>query len=130
MLLLDSTQSYHKEVKRTQGGEIPDSVRHLLPRLRSDETEVLIVTLAETTPVFEAMRLEEDLKRAGIATKWWIINSSFYRAETSNALLRAKASHEIAWINRVAEHSNGNFAVIPWSADEVRGDKLKELFGR
>jgi len=33
------------------------------------ETEVIIVTLAETTPVYEAMRLEEDLKRAGINSK-------------------------------------------------------------
>lgn len=126
-LLLDFTQSYHKEVKRTQGGEIPDSVKRLLPRLRSHETEVLIVTLAETTPVFEAMRLEEDLKRAEIDSKWWIINSSFYLTETFNALLNAKANHEIAWINKVAEHSNGNFAVIPWNADEVKGEKLNEL---
>ncbi len=32
LLLLDSTQSYHREVERTQG--IPDSVSRLLPRLR------------------------------------------------------------------------------------------------
>lgn len=128
LLLLDSTQSYHKEVKRTQGGEIPESVKKLLPRLRSEETEVLIATLAETTPVFEAMRLEEDLKRAEISVKCWIINSSFYDSNTTNKLLSAKANSEIAWINKVAEHSNGNFAVIPWIADEIKGDKLKELF--
>jgi arsenite-transporting ATPase len=128
LLLLDSSQSYHKEVERTQGGNIPESVKKLLPRLRSAETEVIIVTLAETTPVYEAMRLEEDLKRAGIAVKWWVINSSFYRSETTNQLLAAKASHEVAWINKVAEHSDGNFAVIPWTADEVKGEKLKELF--
>jgi arsenite-transporting ATPase len=34
----------------------------------------------------------------------------------------------VAWINKVAEHSDGNFAVIPWTADEVKGEKLKELF--
>ncbi|MDL2318660.1 arsenical pump-driving ATPase, partial [Eubacteriales bacterium OttesenSCG-928-A19] len=40
LLLLDSTQSYHKEVKRTQG-DIPETVKKLLPRLRNaDETEV------------------------------------------------------------------------------------------
>jgi arsenite-transporting ATPase len=74
------------------------------------------------------MRLEEDLKRAGIAVKWWVINSSFYRSETTNQLLAAKASHEVTWINKVAGHSDGNFAVIPWTADEVKGEKLKELF--
>ncbi len=126
LLLLDSTQSYHREVKRTQG-DIPESVKKLLPRLRSAETEVIIVTLAETTPVYEAMRLEEDLKRAGIATKWWVINSSLYKRKTTNALLSAKASHEIQWINKVDEHSQGNFAVIAWSADDIKGEKLKEL---
>lgn len=128
LLLLDASQSYHKEVKRTQGGNIPESVKQLLPRLRSEETEVIIVTLAETTPVYEAMRLEEDLKRAKITVKWWVMNASFYRAETTNALLTAKASHEVPWINKIAEHSSGNFAVIPWCADEIKGDKLKKLF--
>lgn len=123
LLLLDSTQSYHKEVKRTQG-DIPESVKNLLPRLRSDETEVIIVTLAETTPVYEALRLEEDLKRAGIATKWWVINSSLYQTRTTNALLSVKASNEIEWINKTDLHSKGKFALIAWSADEVKGDKL------
>ena len=128
LLLLDSSQSYHKEVERTQGGNIPESVKKLLPRLRSDETEVVIVTLAEATPVYEALRLEDDLKRAEIAVRWWIINSSFYRTKSSDALLAAKASHEIKWINQVAQHSNGKFAVIGWTADKIKGQKLKELF--
>lgn len=127
LLLLESTQSYNKEIKRSQG-DIPESAKKLLPRLRnSDETEVIIVTLAEATPVYEAMRLEEDLKRAGIATKWWVINSSLYRTGTTNRMLSAKASNEIEWINKVDAHANGNFAVIPWSPDEIRGDKLNEL---
>lgn len=126
LLLLDSTQSYHREVKRTQG-DIPEAVKKLLPRLRSSETEVIIVTLAEATPVYEALRLEEDLKRAGIATKWWVINSSLYGTKTTNALLSAKAGHEIEWINKVEEHSKGNAALIPLSINELKGDNLKEL---
>lgn len=127
LLLLDSTQSYHKEIKRSQG-DIPESVKKLLPQLRNaEETEVIIVTLAEATPVYEAMRLEEDLKRADIATKWWVINSSLYHTGTTNKLLSAKASHEIEWINKVDTHSKGNFAVIAWSAEEIKGDKLLDL---
>lgn len=129
LLLLDSTQSYHREVKRTQG-DIPESVKKLLPRLRNaDETSVIIVTLAETTPVFEAMRLEEDLKRAEIATKWWVINSSLYATETGNQLLKAKASHEIEWINKVDELSHGHFSVIKWSAEDVKGSNLLSPLG-
>jgi len=126
LLLLDSTLSYHKEVQRTQGN-IPDSVKKLLPRLRSAETEVIIVTLPEATPVYEALRLEEDLKRANISAKWWIVNSSLYHTKTTNALLAAKASNEIPWINRIAEHTKSNFALIAWSADDIKGDKLREL---
>lgn len=124
LLLLDSTQSYNQEIKRSNG-DIPESAKKLLPRLRNaDETEVIIITLAETTPVYEAMRLEEDLKRAKIATKWWIINSSFYHTGTTNQMLSAKASNEIQWINKVDAHAKGNFAVIGWSSDEINAEKL------
>ena len=127
LLLLDSTQSYHREIQRSQG-DIPESVKKLLPTLRNDdETEVIIVTLAETTPVHEAMRLEEDLKRAGMNSKWWVINSSLFAAKTTNAILKAKASHEITWINKVNEISNGHFAVIEWKAEELKGEKLLDL---
>ena len=51
LLLLDSTLSYHQEVQRTQG-QIPESVKNLLLRLRAEETEVLIVSLAEATPFY------------------------------------------------------------------------------
>lgn len=87
------------------------------------------MTLAETTPVFEAMRLEEDLERAGIATKWWVINASLYAAETTNQLLMAKANNEIGWIHKVDELSDGNFAVIKWSAEDVKGNHLLSLSG-
>ncbi len=114
LILLDSTLSYHKEVERTQGN-IPDSVKNLLPRLRGDETEVLIITLPEATPYYESRRLEDDLKRAGIHTKWWIINASLYEAHSSNKMLQAKAANEIVWLNTIYEHTKGNVAIIPFS---------------
>lgn len=127
LLLLDSTQSYHREIQRCEG-DIPESVKKLLPKLRNEkETEVIIVTLAETTPVFEAMRLQKDLNRAGINSKWWIINSSLYAINTSNEILKAKSSNEIKWINKVDEISSGNFSVIEWKAEEVKGEKLLEI---
>jgi arsenite-transporting ATPase len=127
LLLLDSTESYHKEIERSRG-DIPQSVKKLLPKLRNaDDTEVIIVTLAETTPVHEALRLEADLKRAGLHSKWWVINSSMYAINTTNEVLMAKASNEIQWINKVDEISKGNFAMIDWKAEDVKGIKLKEL---
>lgn len=127
LLLLDSTQSYNKEIQRSQG-DIPESVKKLLPKLRNEEhTEVIIVTLAETTPVYEAMRLQEDLNRAGIHSKWWVINSSFYAANTTNSILKVKANNEVQWINKVNEISKGNFATIGWMPEEVKGEMLNLL---
>lgn len=126
LLLLESTQSYNHEIQRTKG-EIPEAVRRLLPRLKSDETEVIIVTLPEATPVYEALRLEEDLKRASIPSKWWLINQSLYRTQTTNKMLSVKAGNEIEWINKVAAHTNNNFALVSWSADQIKGNKLLNL---
>lgn len=127
LLLLDSTQSYHREIERSQG-DIPESVKKLLPRLRnSKETEVIIITLAETTPVYEAMRLDEDLKRADIYSKWWVINSSLYATQSTNRLLKAKASNEIEWINQVDDYAKGHFALIAWRSNDIKNGALQEL---
>ncbi|MDU6098038.1 arsenical pump-driving ATPase [Peptoniphilus harei] len=126
LLLLDSTQSYHQEVERTQG-QIPESVKKLLPRLRGEETEVLILSLAEATPFYEAYRLEEDLKRASIHTNWWLVNSSLYKANPSNKMLSAKANEEVKWINKILDHTSGKLAVIEWTKEDLHGDKLYEI---
>ena len=126
LLLLESTQSYNREIQRTKG-ETPESIKKLLPRLKSDETEVIIVTLPEATPVYEALRLEEDLNRADIAAHWWVINSSLYAADIQNDMLKAKASNEVTWINRVSRHTNGHFVLVGWKTEEVRDQMLQKL---
>ena len=88
---------------------------YIIIRLRSEkETEVVIVTLPETTPVFEAQRLQQDLQRARIKNKWWVVNSSLLLTSTNSPFLKAKALSEVQWINKVKEISDGNFAVIEW----------------
>lgn len=126
LLLLESTQSYNHEIQRTKG-EIPESVKKLLPRLKSTETEVIITTLPEATPVYEALRLEDDLIRASIATKWWVVNQSFYKLNTTNPILAAKADNEVSWLNKIDTHTKGHFAVIAWSADDIKNEKLLSL---
>ena len=126
LLLLDSTLSYHQEVQRTQG-QVSESVKNLLPRLRGEETEVLIVSLAEATPFYEAYRLEEDLTRASIHTNWWIVNSSLYKANPSNKMLSAKANEEVKWINKILDHTSGKLAVIKWTKEDLCGDKLYQI---
>lgn len=126
LLLLESTQSYNHEIQRTKG-EIPESVKKLLPRLKSTETEVIIITLPEATPVYEALRLEDDLIHASIATKWWVMNQSFYKLNTTNPILAAKADNEVSWLNKIDTHTKGHFAVIAWSADDIKNEKLLSL---
>ena len=50
-----------------------------------------------------------------------------YATQTTNQMLKAKSSNEIEWINKVDAHSKGNFAVISWSSDEIKGEKLMNL---
>lgn len=121
LLLLDAAQSYHKELARSTG-EIPESVVKLLPRLRnSEETNVVIVTLAEATPVFEASRLQDDLRRAGIDPEWWVINQSMFATNTKDPILNGRAYSEIGWINKVQHDLAKKCAIIPWKPEATIG---------
>lgn len=126
LLLLDAAEAYHREVLRSTG-EIPEHVRQLLPRLRNpEETDVVIVTLPEATPVLEAERLQEDLKRAGIQPSWWVINQSWKSVPSSHPVLKNRSLAEKPWLKRVAEISN-QYTIIPWKAKEPVG--VQELRG-
>lgn len=131
LLLLDAAQAYHKEIARSSG-EVPLSVQHLLPRLRNPkETSVVIVTLAETTPVYEASRLQEDLRRAGITPKWWVINQSFHATRTIDPILRGRAQSELQWIQEVQQQSQNHYIIVPWQTEEIVGyEKIKQLLLR
>ena len=114
LLLLDATESYHKEVERTRG-DVSGAVANLLPRLRNpQETEVVVVTLPEATPVFEAERLQKDLQRAGIHNKWWVVNACLSLTGTHNPFLQTRAQSELVWIEKVKQVSGGNTALIEW----------------
>lgn len=126
LLLLESTQSYDLEIQRTKG-ETLESVKKLLPRLKGEETEVIIVTLPETTPVYEALRLEEDLKRAEINTKWWVVNQSLYQTDSTNEMLVVKAGNEVEWINKVTDHAAGNMVLVAWKPEEIKEERLLKL---
>ncbi|MFD0896311.1 arsenical pump-driving ATPase [Loigolactobacillus binensis] len=117
LLLLASTQSYAKEVKRT-AGDVPQAIVDLLPRLQDpQQTEIVLVTLPETTPVYESMRLNEDLKRAKIAHTWWLVNQSMLATQTTHPCLQARAQNEVAWIEKVKAISADHFAVEQWQPD-------------
>jgi arsenite/tail-anchored protein-transporting ATPase len=120
LLLLDAAESYHREVQRSTG-DIPVHVRELLPRLRNpQETHVMIVTLPEATPVYEAKRLQDDLHRAGIHPEWWIVNQSWQGLETDDPVLKERGMAEAPWLQLVTSHAN-HAAVIGWQPVEPVG---------
>lgn len=128
LLLLDSTESYHKEVQRSSG-IIPDEVRELLPRLRNPlETQVLIVTLPEPTPFFEAERLAEDLGRAGIKVSSWVLNQSMLLNHPEDPFLKAKGESEKKWINEVSRLTGGDFHIVSWMKEDLKDEGLLRLF--
>lgn len=130
ILLLDAAEAYHREVVRTQG-DMPESVRELLPRLRDkDYTHVLIVTLPEATPVHEAERLQGDLARAGIKPFAWVINQSLLASGTKDPLLAQRGAYEVPFIRRVVDGLATRSALIPWFAEAPVGlAGLSQLFG-
>ena len=127
LLLLDASQSYSKEIERSTG-EVSESARKLLPQIRNPkDTSVVIITLAEATPVLEASRLQDDLKRANINPKWWVINQSLSATNTNDPILKGKAIAEKEWIQEVNENKAEKTAIIPWFPEEKVGyDKLKD----
>jgi arsenite-transporting ATPase len=123
LLLLDATETYHREVSRGMG-DAPDAVSRLLPRLRDPQfTRVLIVTLPDATPVHEAMRLDADLRRADIRPFAWIVNQSFAASATHDPVLVARAAHELPYVDE-ARGATDRCVVLPWT------DAPADLAGR
>jgi len=123
ILLLDAAEAYHREVMRVQG-DMPESVRQLLPRLCDPSyTRVIITTLAEATPVHEAERLQQDLARAGIKPYAWVINQSLFASGTRDPILAERGRYEIPFIRKVAEELSPRCALIPWVAESPVGAK-------
>lgn len=121
ILLMDSAEAYHREVSRTQGNS-PESVRKLLPRLRDPFfTRVLIVTLAEATPVHEAERLQADLHRAGIEPFAWVINQSLLASGTHDPVLTQRGAYEAPFIAHVMQVSAKRSVLVPWRVEAPVG---------
>jgi arsenite-transporting ATPase len=129
LLLLDATESYHREIAR-KASDLPEEVRQLLPRLRdADFTRVLVITLPEATPVHEAAALQSDLRRAHIEPFAWIINQSFAESGSVDPLLVARGLNEVQYIREVVDKLSQRTALVPWVAEEPTGpEKLQQLF--
>src|SRR6056297_2298630 len=121
VLLLDSALAYHREVTR-QTSEMPEAVENLLPRLRDPNfTRVLIVTLAEATPVHEAAALQRDLRRAEIEPYAWVINQVLSPLPITDPLMKQRQSHERQYLSEVQQTLANRVAMIPWQIEPPTG---------
>jgi arsenite-transporting ATPase len=128
LLLLDATGAYHREITRQMSGKDLHFTTPMMQLQDPKQTKVLIVTLAETTPVLEAASLQADLQRAGIDAWAWVVNNSIAATAVSAPLLRQRASNELREIDAVATRHARRYAVVPLLAEEPIGaQRLRKL---
>jgi arsenite-transporting ATPase len=124
LLLLDATGSYHRQIVGTDAASKPGGGRIYTPltRLRDPEyTKVLLVTLAETTPVSEAAALQADLRRAQIQPYGWVINGSLAASGSTDPCLEQRLAAELEQIGRVRGQYASRVAIVPWVTEEPVG---------
>lgn len=121
LLLLDATGAYHREVARQMSDPHLHFTTPMMQLQDPARTKVLLVTLAETTPVLEAANLQADLRRAGIEPWAWIVNNSLVAAQPQSPLLRRRAANELAQIALVASQYAQRTALVPLLAEEPVG---------
>jgi arsenite-transporting ATPase len=121
LLLLDATGSYHREIAR-QVGATMGFVTPLMRLQDPAQTKVVLVTLAEPTPVLEAEELQADLERAGIHPWAWVVNNSIAAAHPQTPFLRARAVGELEQITKVHALAD-RVALIPLLPEEPTGEE-------
>ncbi|MDP1531594.1 arsenical pump-driving ATPase [Rhodoferax sp.] len=127
LLLLDATGAYHRDIARQMGAKAHFTTP-MMQLQDPKQTKVLIVTLAETTPVLEAANLQADLRRAGIEPWAWVINNSIAATRVTSPLLKVRANNELREIETVTHHHASRCALVPLLKDEPIGvDRLKQL---
>jgi arsenite-transporting ATPase len=129
LLLLDATGSYHRDVARN----MDKNMHFTTPLMRlqdSQETKVILVTLAETTPVLEAAELQADLERAQIHPWAWVVNNSLAAASPGSTLLRLRASGELPQIDSVKNQHATRLALVPMLPTEPVGIPALETLSR
>ena len=127
LLLLDATGAYHRDVMRQMGAQ-GHFTTPMMQLQDPKQTKVLIVTLAETTPVLEAANLQSDLRRAGIEPWAWVINNSVAAATVRSPLLKRRAHNELREIEAVSTRYASRYALVPLLREEPVGvRRLQQL---
>jgi arsenite-transporting ATPase len=122
LLLMDATGAYHRQMMREF--EDQSSVHIVTPLMRLQDqryTQIILVTLPETTPVSQAAALQVDLRRAGIEPYAWVVNKSILAAGTRDPLLQARLNGERQQMARIADGLAQRAFAVPWMAQAPVG---------
>jgi arsenite-transporting ATPase len=133
LLLMDATGAYHRQMTHdVDPAEHKGRLVTPLMRLQDPEhTQVLLVTLPETTPVSEASSLQEDLRRAAIEPYAWVVNRALSGSGASDPLLRQRMAGEAVQIHRIEHGLARRLFLLPWQAEAPVGlAALRRLAGR
>jgi arsenite-transporting ATPase len=115
LLLMDATGAYHRQITREL--EPTTTARVVTPLMRLQDaayTRIVLVTLPEITPVSEAARLQDDLRRARIEPFAWVVNRSLAASGTRDPVLAARLAGERAQLARVVGAMAQRTYVVPW----------------
>ena len=123
LLLMDATGAYHRQMTRNlDAGNGMGRIVTPLMRLQDPEhTQVLLVTLPETTPVSEAAALQEDLRRARIEPYAWVVNRALTGSGTTDPLLMQRMAGERAQLQRIESGLAQRLFLLPWQAEAPVG---------
>ncbi len=117
LLLLDTTGSYHREVLRNTAMD-SDNLRTPYMFLQdSDYAKLIIVSLPETTPITEAAKLQDDLRRSGIEPYAWVANQSMSATNISDPLLKQRAAAEVPLLDEIDKNHAKKLYAIPWISE-------------
>jgi arsenite/tail-anchored protein-transporting ATPase len=116
LLLLDVTGSFHRQIM--QSPDLPRGrvVTPLMWLQDPNYSRVLIVTLAETTPVSEAAELQNDLRRAGIEPFGWVVNATLSDSGVTDPVLASRARLEYHQVERIRDLTT-RIWTLSWSPD-------------
>lgn len=118
LLLLDTAGSYHRDIMRNNINA--GKLRTPYMSLQDQElSKIILVSLPETTPMREAVSLQDDLKRAGIKPYAWLINQSLSMLSgITDPLLKSRANAETEVIKTIKTNYAGRTFGIPFIAEK------------
>jgi arsenite/tail-anchored protein-transporting ATPase len=129
LLLMDAAGAYHRQMLHSL--QQVSGARVVTPLMRiqdPDYTQVIIVTLPETTPVSQAAALQDDLRRAKVEPYAWVVNRSLAATGSAEPVLQARMAGERRQMERIRNGLAARLHVLPMLTRPLVGaERLAQL---